>query len=187
MKKTLFVTALLFAMSFSVQAQLLQIGVKAGLNYANATGTGITVNNTNYKNDAITSYHAGLVARIGLTKGIAFQPELLYTTQGATYKDAFSEFTNELGYIAIPAVLILDLNKTFSLELGPQASFLLSEKKAFNVEDSNSFDFSVVGGLGIKITKSIFVQARYGLGLTEVSANAQAKNSVLQLSAGLLF
>jgi hypothetical protein len=187
MKKTLFVTVLLFVMTFSVQAQLLQIGVKAGLNYANATGTGITVNTTNYKSDAITSYHAGLVARIGLSKGIALQPELLYSTQGATYNDAVSEFTNELGYIAIPAVLILDLNKTFSLELGPQASFLLSEKKAFNIEDSNSFDFSVVGGLGIKITKSIFVQARYGLGLTEVSANAQAKNSVLQLSAGLLF
>lgn len=180
MKKTLFVTVLLFAMTFSVQAQLLQIGVKAGLNYSNLTGS-------NIKTDAITNYHAGLVARIGLTKGIAFQPELLYTTQGASYKDAVSEFTNELGYIAIPAVLILDLNKTFSLELGPQASFLLSEKKAVNVNDSNSFDFSVVGGLGIKLTKSIFVQARYGLGLTEVSANAEAKNSVLQLSAGLLF
>lgn len=180
MKKTLFVTVLLFAMTFSVQAQLLQIGVKAGLNYSNLTGS-------NIQTDAITNYHAGLVARIGLTKGIALQPELLYTTQGASYKGAVSEFTNKLGYIAIPAVLIIDLNKTFSLELGPQASFLLSEKKEVDVNDSNSFDFSVVGGLGIKITKSIFVQARYGLGLTEVSANAQAKNSVLQLSAGLLF
>lgn len=180
MKKILFVTVLLFAMTFSVQAQLLQLGVKAGLNYSNLTGSTI-------QTEAITNYHAGLVARIGLTKGFAFQPEILYTTQGASYKGAVSEFTNELGYIAIPAVLILDLNKTFSLELGPQASFLLSERKAIDVKDSNSFDFSVVGGLGIKITKSIFVQARYGLGLTEVSANAQAKNSVLQLSAGLLF
>lgn len=187
MKKTILVTALLSIMCFSAQAQLLKLGIKAGLNYANTTGTAITVNAKNYESDAITSYHAGLVAQIGLTKGVAFQPELLYSTQGATYKDAVSEFTNELGYIAIPAVLIIDLNKTFSLELGPQASFLLSEKKAFDVNDANTFDFSVVGGLGIKVTKSIFVQARYGLGLTEISETAKAKNSVVQVSAGVFF
>ena len=187
MKKTILITALLSIMCFSAQAQLLKLGIKAGLNYANATGTSITVDATNYKTDAITSYHAGLVAQIALSKGIAFQPELLYSTQGASYENAGKEFLNELGYVAIPAVLIIDLNKTFSLELGPQASFLLSEKKAFDVENSNTFDFSVVGGLGIKITKSIFVQARYGLGLTEISANADAKNSVVQVSAGIFF
>ncbi len=187
MKKTFLVTALLTIMCYSAQAQLLKLGIKAGLNYANTTSTAITVDAKNYESNAITSYHAGLVAQIGLTKGVAFQPELLYSTQGATYKDAVSEFTNELGYIAIPAVLIIDLNKTFSLELGPQASFLLSEKKAFAVNDANTFDFSVVGGLGIKVTKSIFVQARYGLGLTEISETAKAKNSVVQVSAGFFF
>lgn len=187
MKKTILATALLTIMCFSAQAQLLKLGIKAGLNYANATGTGITVNAKNYETDAITSYHAGFVAQVAISKGIAFQPELLYSTQGATYKDAVSEFTNELGYIAIPAVLIIDLNKTFSLELGPQASFLLSKSDNFVVQDANTFDFSVVGGLGIKITKSIFVQARYGLGLTEISETAKAKNSVLQVSAGIFF
>jgi hypothetical protein len=73
------------------------------------------------------------------------------------------------------------------LELGPQASFLLSEKNDFEVKDANTFDFSVVGGLGLKITKSLFVQARYGLGLTEISKEAQTKNSVVQVSAGILF
>lgn len=187
MKKTILVTALLSIMCFSAQAQLLKLGIKAGLNYANTTGTAITVTANNYQTDAITSYHAGLVAQIGITKGLAFQPELLYSTQGATYKNAVSEFTNELGYVAIPAVLIIDLNKTFSLELGPQASFLLSQKDNFEVKDANTFDFSVVGGLGIKVTKSIFVQARYGLGLTEISADADAKNSVVQVSAGIFF
>lgn len=187
MKRTILVTSLLTIMSFSAQAQLFKLGIKAGLNYANITGTDITVNAKNYESEAITSYHAGLVAQVGLTKGVAFQPELLYSTQGATYKDAVSEVTNELGYISIPAVLIIDLNKTFSLELGPQASFLLSEKKAFAVNDANTFDFSVVGGLGIKVTKSIFVQARYGLGLTEISENADSKNSVVQVSAGVFF
>ena len=190
MKKTILVTALLFILTFSAQAQLLKFGIKAGLNYANTTGTTVTVNPDNYKTNAITSYHAGFVAQVALSKGIAFQPELLYTSQGAKYVSLVStvaDINNELGYISIPAVLIIDLNKTFSLELGPQASFLLSQKKVFNVKDSNTFDFSLVGGLGIKITKSIFAQARYGLGLTEISENAKAKNSVVQVSAGIFF
>jgi len=187
MKKTILSIALFSITTFVVQAQSVKLGVKAGINYANELGTGITINSTNYKTEAISSYHAGLVAEIGLFKGVAFQPELIYSTQGATYKDALNEFKNELGYIAIPAVLKIDLNKSFSLELGPQASFLLSEKNSFDAKDANTFDFSVVGGLGLKITKSLFVQARYGLGLTEISKEAQTKNSVVQVSAGILF
>jgi len=187
MKKTILSIALFSITTFVVQAQSVKLGVKAGINYANELGTGITINSTNYKTEAISSYHAGLVAEIGLFKGVAFQPELIYSTQGATYKDALNEFKNELGYIAIPAVLKIDLNKSFSLELGPQASFLLSEKNEFKPKDANTFDFSVVGGLGLKITKSLFVQARYGLGLTEISKEAQTKNSVVQVSAGILF
>jgi hypothetical protein len=94
---------------------------------------------------------------------------------------------NELGYIAIPVLAKIYLSKSFSLELGPQASFLLSEKNEFDVNDSNTFDFAIDAGLGLKVTKSIFIQGRYVLGLTEVSSSASAKNSVLQLSAGIMF
>jgi opacity protein-like surface antigen len=191
MKKTILVTALLSIMCFSAQAQLLKLGIKAGLNYANETGSSIkTTKISDYSQEASTGYHAGLVAQIGLSKGISFQPELLYTSQGSKYESLVSsvaDINNELGYISIPAILKIDLSKTFSLELGPQASFLLSSKDNVNLNDANTFDFSVVGGLGINITKSIFVQARYGLGLTEISANADAKNSVVQVSAGIFF
>ena len=180
MKKTILLTAFLFVLSINSQAQLLQIGAKAGLNYANFSGTEI-------QTDAITSYHAGLVAEIKLLDQLAIQPELMYTTQGATYKTALGDFENELGYIAIPVLAKIYLSKSFSLELGPQASFLLSEKNEFDLNDANTFEFAVAGGLGFKITKNIFVQGRYVLGLTEVSSNADAKNSVLQFSAGLMF
>ncbi len=187
MKKTILITTLIFAMSFNVHAQLFHLGVKAGLNYANQTGTNITVNSTNYTTDAITSYHAGLVAEIKLLDSFSVQPELLYSTQGATYKNALTEIKNEVGYISIPVMVKIYLNKTISLELGPQASFLLSGKDKFAVNDSNTFDFSVAAGLGIKVTKSIFISGRYGLGLTDVSKDAQTKNAVLQVSAGLMF
>jgi hypothetical protein len=180
MKKTLLISIVLLAFSTNIQAQLVKFGIKAGLNYANLTGSEI-------KTDAITSYHAGLVAELKLTEGFSIQPELLYSTQGASYKDAGEEFRNELGYLSIPILAKISLNKAISLDLGPQASFLMSERQEFDLEDSESFEFGLAAGLGLKITKSIFLQGRYVLGLTEASKDAQAKNSVLQVSAGILF
>jgi len=187
MKKTILVAALLFSAITIVQAQSIKLGIKAGINYANQTGTTIIINSKNYKTGALSSYHAGLVAELRLFKGLAVQPELLYSTQGATYKNALGDITNKVGYLAIPVMIKIGLSKSISLELGPQASFLLSEKDNVNLSKSNTFDFAVAGGLGLKVTKSIFLQARYGLGLTEISKEAQIKNSVVQVSAGILF
>jgi opacity protein-like surface antigen len=187
MKKTIFVTVLFVAISMNMQAQLVKFGVKAGVNYANQNGSNITVNSTNYQTDAITSYHAGLIAEIKLVDSFAIQPELLYSTQGASYKNATEEFRNELGYLSIPVLAKINLNKFVSLELGPQASFLLSERNNFDVKDANTFDFAAVGGLSLNITKSLFIQGRYGLGLTDASKDAEVKNSVVQVSAGFKF
>lgn len=188
MKKSILITAALIAISFSTQAQSVRLGIKGGINYANQTGTDITITSGNYKTaDAITSYHAGLVAEVKLTDKFAFQPELLYSTQGATYKNAVEEFKNELGYVSIPLLAKIYLTNSISLELGPQASFLLSEKNKFDYKQSETFEFSAVGGLGLNITKNLFVQARYGLGLTEASKDAKTTNSVVQVSAGIMF
>lgn len=79
------------------------------------------------------------------------------------------------------------MTKSLSLEVGPQASFLLSQKNDVQWDDANTFDFALNAGLGLKITESIFVQGRYSLGLTDASSNADIRNSVVQLSAGFMF
>jgi len=188
MKKTILIAALVLAITTITQAQSIRLGVKGGINYANQNGTEITLNTNNYDSaDAITSYHAGLVAEIKLFENLAIQPELLYSTQGATYKNATQEFKNELGYISIPVVAKIYLSKSLSLEAGPQASFLLSEKNKFDYKESETFEFAAVAGLGLNVTKNLFLQARYGLGLTEASKDAKTKNSTFQISAGILF
>lgn len=189
MKKKILTTAvLLFGITTLIQAQSVRFGIKGGINYANQNGTEITVNSSNFDSaDAITSYHAGLVTEIKLFDKFAIQPELLYSTQGATYKNAVEEFKNELGYISIPVLAKIYLSKSLSLELGPQASFLLSERNKFDYKESETFEFAAVGGLGLNITKNLFLQARYGLGLTEASKDAKTKNSTFQISAGILF
>ena len=187
MKKIIVAAVILFAGSLSMNAQAIKFGFKGGLNYANQTGSNITVNSTNYTTDAITSYHAGLLAEIKLTDGFAIQPELLYSTMGATYKNAVEEFKYELGYISIPVLAKISLSKAVSLDLGPQASFLLSERKNVNFKEAETFEFGVAGGLGFNITKNFFLQGRYVLGLTEATKEAKVKNSVVQISAGFTF
>lgn len=186
MKKILLAAVLFIATSAAVQAQLLKIGVKAGVNFANQTGDA-SLDGIDYSKDGITSYHAGLVAEIKLLEKFSIQPELLYSTQGASYKNAFGEFKNELGYLSIPVMAKIYLTKSFSLEVGPQASFLLSEKNDFDVKNAETFDFGLNAGLGLKLTESIFLQGRYGFGLTEASKDADIKNSVFQISAGFMF
>jgi hypothetical protein len=189
MKKNLITICVILIASLSTNAQILKLGIKAGINYANQTGTSITVNSNNYKSEAITNYHFGLIAELPLGEKLGIQPEILYSTVGANYKatGVIADINNELGYVSVPVLAKINLSKTISLDFGPQASFLLSKKNNVSINDTKSFDFGAAAGLGIKITKGIFLQGRYVVGLSEASAQAKAKNSVLQVSAGLYF
>ena len=184
MKKSILIAIMLLSITTVVQAQSIRFGIKGGANFANQNGD----TPPEFESaESITSYHAGLVAEVKLFDRFAIQPELLYSTQGASYKNAVEEFKNELGYLSIPVLAKIYLSKSLSLELGPQASFLLNERKNVDFGDQNTFEFAAVGGLGLNITKNLFIQARYGLGLTEASKDADIKNSTIQLSAGIMF
>ena len=192
MKKNLITICVILIATFSANAQIFKLGIKGGINYANQTGTDITVNSTNYKTEAITKYHIGFLAEVKLGERFSLQPEVLYSTQGAKY-DAIgvaNDFTNDIGYISIPVMAKINLNNTFSLEFGPQASFLMSKKNEVginSIKNQKDIDLGAGAGLGIHVTKSLFVQGRYVVGLSEISPDAKVKNSVLQVSAGLLF
>lgn len=157
----------------------IKFGLKGGLNYANFSNTEINTN-------AITSYHAGILIEFFIFDNLAIQPELLYSTVGAKYDTIISDIKNELGYISLPILAKFKLSEFLFLEAGPQGSFLLSKKDDV-IKDYNEFDFSVNGGLGLNISKNLFISARYNLGVTEIARDADAKNSVIQVSAGIIF
>lgn len=180
MNRIYFVVIGVFFCFINLHGQTIKIGIKGGLNYANLNGSSI-------QTDAITSYHAGLLANISLLDSFSIQPEILYSTQGASYKNALTEYKNELGYIQIPIMFKIGLTNSISLELGPQGSFLLSKKDDVVLNNYNSYDFSANAGVGLKLTKALFLQARYSLGLTDIAKNTEVKNSVFQLSAGVMF
>lgn len=178
MKRLFLLAILLIAGSTSMNAQGIKFGVKAGANFSNFSGSDADGFN------GLTSFHVGGLAEIKLLPNFSVQPELLYSSQGAK-QDGFDDV--KLDYVTVPVLakfyLITD---KLSLEAGPQFSFLVND----NLDDTfktKSFDFAAAGGLAFDFTKNIFAQARYVVGLTDTTKDAEIKNSTIQLSVGLKF
>jgi len=125
-----------------------------------------------------------------LSQRVSIQPEVLYSTVGAkvSLASTVDEFRNKLGYISVPLLAkIYLLPELLSIDLGPQFSFLLSEKGNVNLGNTSSYDLSISGGITLHLLGPIFIQGRYNFGLNEIRPNTNVSNRVLQLSAGLRF
>lgn len=180
MKKILFLLAVV-AGSFTMQAQGIDLGIKAGANFSNFSG--------DIDSDGITSFHAGAVLELNFVPMFSVQAEGLFSSQGAEYKDAFGAAQDvDLNYIAVPVMAkFYLLPDRLSLMAGPQFSFLISD--AEEEFDKKTFDLAAAGGVELKIIAGLFAQARYTIGLNNVadSDDVDIKNNVFQLSVGYMF
>jgi outer membrane protein with beta-barrel domain len=183
--KKLIVITLLFIGTISAQAQL-HIGVKAGANFANLDGaSGASMR---------TGFHGGAVLEVEASSNLSIQAELLYSMQGAKF-DAAGIDDIDFSYVTVPVLArYYIISDTFSLDAGPQFAFLVDDNipdSVINTFETKSFDFAVVGGATLHITKSFYAQGRYVVGLTDASteafSNANFKNRVIQLSLGYNF
>lgn len=177
MKKLILLSAFL-VLGVTSQAQI-KFGVKAGANFANLEA--------DVNTDNITSFHAGVLLEAKLFPNFAVQPEVLYSSQGADLNN--EEF--KLDYISVPVLAKFYLiSDKLALEAGPQFSFLINEDTPNTIDntfETKSFDFAALGGLSYNITDNIFAQARYVVGLTDTTKDADVTNRVIQLSVGLRF
>lgn len=158
------------------KAQSIHGGIKAGGNLTSFTG-----NKTDY--NYLVAYNAGGFVRFTLLNRVSFQPEVLYSTQGA--KIPVSKQEVNLSYVSVPLVFQLHFLKKFNLEAGPQLSYLVNDN--FNTKNINRFDGSVVAGLSFEITDHLFIQGRYLLGLTKIPDGVSIRNELFQASVGYLF
>ena len=181
MKKIIFLL-IAVAGSFSMQAQGIDLGIKAGANFSNFSG--------DVDADGITSFHAGAVLELNFIPMISIQAEGLFSSQGATYKNTALDIAKDinLDYISVPVMAkFYLLPDRLSLMAGPQFSFLVNDaEEAF---DTKSFDLAASGGVELKIIAGLFAQARYNVGLNNVSDSddIDIKNNVFQLSVGYMF
>lgn len=192
-KSVLFLVVALLAIPALQAQEFFRMGAKVGLNFANLVGDTEDA-------EMLTSFHLGLVAEIPISEKFYFGPEVLYSTQGASFSDDEFDVDAEfkLDYIQIPLMARYYVSEGFSLEAGPQIGFLTSsevETEDVGVDAKDyftSFDYGLNFGLGYKLPGGIFFQGRYNLGLANVLDSNEfdedkAKNSVIQLSVGYMF
>jgi hypothetical protein len=199
---TLFTAGTLFFTNSQVAAQsLARIGVKGGLNASSLFYDNQGVTN---KNERI-GFNLGVFAQAPLGEFLAIQPELLYTTKGASADynvlGLNGRNTFRLNYAELPVLLTFKLGQAVELQAGPYAAYLVNSNvnsngsfgtgtTAINADNFNRFDYGLAGGVNIYFGKA-FIGARYGQGLQKIansgvasSVLGNAKNSVGMLSVG---
>jgi hypothetical protein len=177
-------------MAATATAQHANIGIKGGLNV-------FTIHsNDNSSYDTRKGLNLGLLAHIHLTRQMAFQPELVYSGQGAKYTIDNITTTLKLDYINVPLLLQYMFDNGFRIQAGPQIGFLASAKSEsgnIKTDVKNSFksvDFGFGFGIGYVHPPSGFgVDARYNLGLSNINENTNVKttNNGFQLGVFYLF
>lgn len=185
-----FATAAMAAMLFTIsaKAQHVNIGIKGGLNVYNIN------NDNNSEYDAKVGFNVGLLGHIHLAKQLAFQPELVYSAQGAKFKTLGVETKLNLDYINVPMLIQYMFDNGFRIQAGPQVGFLVSAKAKVgdtkvDVKDNlKTVDFGLGAGLGYVDPKSGFgIDARYNLGLSNINENNTAKSYNRGLQVGVFY
>ncbi|GAA4278753.1 porin family protein [Aquimarina mytili] len=194
-----------FSIVANAQEEKIRFGAKAGLNFASLNGDGIS------GLSGLTSFHIGAVVEVPIAEKLAFQPELVYSSQGYQFDtvvfDGFLgalnvDSTTKLNYINIPIMAKYYVAQGLSIQAGPQIGILVSAKTkadtaGFSTEvDVDDFvktiDYGVNFGAGYQLDMGLFFDARYNLGLSNIndgfgSGLVKNQNSVIQLSAGYKF
>ncbi|NHN26905.1 PorT family protein [Flavobacterium jejuense] len=186
-KKIVATLALLLTTSLAVNAQSkdssAEFGFKGGLNFSNMYTEDVDDNNV------LTSFNAGVYAKLPITDAIAIQPELLYSRKGAelVYDNAFAEGTAKfkLNYIELPLLLKLNLTDSFNVHAGPYFAYLIDAQvtnetndgtfdfeDTYNNDDFNKFDYGLSAGVGLDF-ESIGIGVRYNYGLQTVGKERQ--------------
>jgi len=185
MIKKLWIAIIAVGFAGTVNAQDVKFGVKLGMNVSSVNESGPN------SLDSKTGFLIGVTTEVKLTDKLSLQPELLLSKQGA--KSETNDFTLELNYIAVPVMVKYYIADGFSVEAGPQFSFLMKDKLSSDSGNqtadisAESFDLMANLGFGYQLKNGLFFQTRYNLGLTNFDENPKVKNGVFQMSLGYQF
>ncbi len=192
MKKTF---ALLLLTFLSVASFAQKFGVRAGLNFSNASIS-------NFSPSVSTGLNAGIFLNFHLAAVVSIQPELAYSTMGEKYTYSVSSGTttslaNVKNYLQLPVLLKVKLPLTgLAIYAGPQYGVLLSANQTVagvtnDVKDGyKSGEFSAVGGIEYSLPFGLFGTVRYQAGLSNISKDPTIdtqKNTAVTVLVGFKF
>ena len=152
-----------------------QIGLKAGLNFANVT------NASSINNSSRSGFHVGLFLAPPSKGVLGSRTELIFSRQGYNYKSSTNTGTVDLNYIMLPQYMSINITKYFSIQLGGQIGFLLNAKADSSNHTNgssspyddvmgyyNKFDYGYGGGIEIHPISGLLIGARINISLSEL-------------------
>lgn len=187
---------LLLLLPLCAGAQI-QIGIKAGLNFANVTNTaGINA-------DSRTGYMIGGFIAPKPKGFFGFRSEIILSRQGYDYKSNTNTGHVNLDYLLLPQLFTLNFTKKAQLHAGPQFGFLMNAAVDSSGGSSggslfsyfNRFNLGLAGGAEVSPLFGLFFGARMNLSLSNMNSNtssgnpnfipkANIKNNVVQVYVG---
>lgn len=185
-----------------------QIGLKAGINFANVTKA------SDINASSQTGFLFGLFLAPASKGVISSRTELIYSRQGYSYESNTNTGHVNLDYILLPQLMGINITKLVQLQLGAQMAFLINAKVDSNTTSStsnpygkimdyyNKFDFGFAAGVEVHPFKGLLIGARYNISLGNLYKDPSSypsgmtpdfipavdvKNNVVQLFAGWTF
>ncbi|WP_010665584.1 porin family protein [Marinilabilia salmonicolor] len=198
MKKVIFLVAVMLLVVSTGSFAQAKFGLKAGVNFANQdwSSEGLSLSP-----DSKTGLVFGGFVNLKLSDDFALQPELLYASKGTKFDggifDSSEEMDLKMNYLSVP-VMAKYYFGGFNLQAGPTFDFLLSADVESGGEEEDvkdefkGMDLGLGLGLGYELPAGLSIDARYILGLSDISDSedmdgVEIKNKTFQVTVGFSF
>jgi hypothetical protein len=166
----------------------MNFGIKGGLNVYNINNK----DNTGY--NSRVGVHFGVLSHIHVKPHFAIQPEVVFSSEGATYTDDNDEtYIYRLDYINLPVLFQYMFNHGLRLQAGPQLGILVNAKSRHNsnstdLTDTKPFDIAFSLGVSYVIPSTGFgFDTRYNLGLNNINKNDGPSSSNRGFQLGIFY
>ncbi|MDP4149623.1 MAG: porin family protein [Bacteroidota bacterium] len=181
-----------------------QLGIKAGINFANVTSA------SSINPGSQSGFVAGLFLAPQSRGIIGSRTELLFSRQGYSFKSGATTGNVKLDYLVIPQFMALNITKFVQVQFGVQLAFLLNAKADSSSAQGgagqypgalsyyNKFDYGFGAGVELHPVAGLVIGARYNISISKMYSSletgqapafssADAKNNIVQVFTGWIF
>ena len=161
-------------MTVFTYAQGFQLGIKAGADMDKISGK-------SFKDEFNFGYHLGAYTSIPLSKKMALQPEIYYSSvnmrRDTSISNIFSPSISNirLGYLNIPVLLSFKAGEKLNFLIGPKFGILSNSTNSVLTNAKNAFkngDLAMVAGFQLNFS-GINIYGRYNVGLLDINDLAE--------------
>ncbi len=182
--KKLIVASVMLLGAFTTKAQSIQIIPKAGINIATQSIEGVS--NEKMK----VGFQGGVGVNLQIARSnFSIQPEINYVSKGVALKAGGSKNNLNLGYLELPVLAKYSFGPVY-INAGPSIGLLVSKEEKVIKNYGSEFkkiDVGALLGAGVALPAGpgkVIIDARYQLGLNNISEAGDVKNRGIMASVG---